>query len=167
MSPEEIGSLLRVKREELGRTIADAASATKISSRFLLDMEKGEFRKLGERPYVIGFVKTYAKYLGLCEKNISEIIKSAHPEYEAPKLQIYKTPLSEQAVTSKIPNGVFRQGFEFLSYRLDRLLHGVRRTVLTSPLGSIGCSIWNCSEWNGQAKLLLRRVWARFRANFL
>ena len=167
MSPEEIGLLLQLTRENLGHSISDAASATKISSRFLMDMEKGEFRKLGERPYVIGFVKTYAKYLGLCEKNISEIIRRAYPEYEAPKLQIYKTPLSEQAVTSKIPNGVFRQGFEFLSYRLVRLLQGARRTVLTSPLGSIGCSIWNCSEWNGQAKRLLRRVWARFRANFL
>ena len=162
-----MGLLLQLTRENLGRSISDVASATKISSTFLLDMENGEFRKLGERPYVIGFVKTYAKYLGLCEKNISEIIRRAYPEYEAPKLQIYKTPLSEQAVTSKIPNGVFRQGFEFLSYRLVRLLQGVRRTVLTSPLGSIGCSIWNCSEWNGQAKLLLRRVWARFRANFL
>ena len=123
MSPEEIGLLLQLTRENLGRSISDVASATKISSTFLLDMEKGEFRKLGERPYVIGFVKTYAKYLGLCEKNISEIIMRAYPEYEAPKLQIYKTPLSEQAVTSKIPNGVFRQGFKFLSYRLDRLLH--------------------------------------------
>ena len=53
-------------------------------------MEKGEFRKLGERPYVIGFVKTYAKYLGLCEKNISEMVRKNHPEYEASKFQIYK-----------------------------------------------------------------------------
>jgi len=53
-------------------------------------MEKGEFRKLGERPYVIGFVKTYAKYLGLCEKNISEMVRKNHPEFEASKFQIYK-----------------------------------------------------------------------------
>jgi len=53
-------------------------------------MEKGEFRKLGERPYVIGFVKTYAKYLGLCEKNISEMVRKNHPEYEASKFQNYK-----------------------------------------------------------------------------
>ncbi len=85
-----MGLLLQLTRENLGRSIADAASATKISSRFLLDMEKGEFRKLGERPYVIGFVKTYAKYLGLCEKNISEMVRKNHPEYEASKFQIYK-----------------------------------------------------------------------------
>ena len=91
MSPEEIGSLLRITREELGRTIADAASATKISRRFLLDMEKGEFSKLGEKVYVMGFTKTYAKYLGLCEKNISEMVRKNHSEYEDSKLQIYKT----------------------------------------------------------------------------
>jgi cytoskeletal protein RodZ len=91
VSPEEIGSLLRITREELGRTIADAASATKISSIFLFDMEKGEFRKLGERPYVIGFVKTYAKYLGLCEKSFSEMVRKNHSEMEEFNLQMYKT----------------------------------------------------------------------------
>ena len=91
MSPEEIGSLLRVKREELGRTIADAASATKISSRFLLNMEKGEFSKLGEKIYVIGFTKTYAKYLGLCEKSFSEMVRKNHSEMEEFNLQMYKT----------------------------------------------------------------------------
>ena len=53
-------------------------------------MENGEFRKLGERPYAIGFVKTYTKYLGLYEKNISEMVRKNHPEYEASKFQIYK-----------------------------------------------------------------------------
>jgi len=91
VSPEEIGSLLRVKREELGRTIADAASATKISSRFLLNMEKGEFSKLGEKIYVIGFTKTYAKYLGLCEKSFSEMVRKNHSEMEEFNLQMYKT----------------------------------------------------------------------------
>ena len=90
MSPEEIGLLLQLTRENLGHSISDAASATKISSRFLFDMENGEFRKLGERPYAIGFVKTYAKYLGLYEKNISEMVRKNHPEYEASKFQIYK-----------------------------------------------------------------------------
>ena len=91
MSPEEIGSLLRVAREDLGRSLADAASVTKISKFFLSNMEKGEFSKLGERPYVMGFTKTYAKYLGLCEKNITEMVRKNHSEYEDSKLQIYKT----------------------------------------------------------------------------
>ena len=91
MSPEEIGSLLRVAREDLGRTIADAASVTKISKVFLSNMEKGEFSKLGEKVYVMGFTKTYAKYLGLCEINISEMVRKNHSEYEDSKLQMYKT----------------------------------------------------------------------------
>ena len=86
-----MGLLLQLTRENLGHSISDAASATKISSKFLLDMEKGEFSKLGERPYVMGFTKTYAKYLGLCEKNISEMVRKNHSEYEDSKLQIYKT----------------------------------------------------------------------------
>ena len=91
MSPEEIGSLLRVAREDLGRTIADAASVTKISKVFLLNMEKGEFSKLGEKVYVMGFTKTYAKYLGLCEKSFSEMVRKNHSEMEDFNLQMYKT----------------------------------------------------------------------------
>ena len=91
MSPEEIGSLLRVAREDLGRTIADAASVTKISKVFLSNMEKGEFSKLGEKIYVIGFTKTYAKYVGLCEKSFSEMVRKNHSEMEDFNLQMYKT----------------------------------------------------------------------------
>ncbi len=83
--------LLQLTRENLGRSIADAASATKISSRFLLNMEKGEFSKLGEKIYVIGFTKTYAKYLGLCEKSFSEMVRNNHSEREDFNLQMYKT----------------------------------------------------------------------------
>ena len=89
VSPEEIGSLLRVAREDLGRTLADAASVTKITKTNLSNMEKGEFFKLGGKPYVIGFTKAYAKYLGLCEKNVSEMARRTNTEYEAPKLQMY------------------------------------------------------------------------------
>jgi cytoskeletal protein RodZ len=53
-------------------------------------MERGELRKLGERPYAIGFVKTYAKYLGLCEKSFSEMVKKNYPEYEDYRFQNYK-----------------------------------------------------------------------------
>ena len=86
-----MGLLLQLTRENLGRTIPDAASATKISSRFLLNMEKGEFSKLGEKIYVIGFTKTYAKYLGLCEKSFSEMVRKNHSEMEEFNLQMYKT----------------------------------------------------------------------------
>jgi cytoskeletal protein RodZ len=91
VSPEEIGSLLRVAREDLGRTIADAASVTKITKTNLSNMEKGEFSKLPGKPYVIGFTKTYAKYLGLCENNLSEMVRKTHTEYDDSNLQIYKT----------------------------------------------------------------------------
>ena len=54
-------------------------------------MEKGEFSKLGEKVYVMGFTKTYAKYLGLCEKSFSEMVRKNHSEIEGFNLQMYKT----------------------------------------------------------------------------
>ena len=54
-------------------------------------MEKGEFSKLGEKVYVMGFTKTYAKYLGLCEKSFSEMVRKNHSEIEGFNLQMYNT----------------------------------------------------------------------------
>jgi cytoskeleton protein RodZ len=83
MKPDEIGSLLRVAREDRGLTIADAASVTKISKYHLSNMEKGEFSVLGARPYAIGYMKTYAKYLGLCEKHFCEMLREEYPQFKS------------------------------------------------------------------------------------
>lgn len=82
MNPNDIGSLLRIAREERGRSIADAASVTKISKYILLSMENGEFSKLGQRPYAIGHIKAYAKYLGLCEERFCEMLREQYPEFK-------------------------------------------------------------------------------------
>ena len=79
MKPDEIGLLLKVAREDCGRSLADAASVTKISKCYLLNMEKGDFSALGARPYAIGYIKTYAKYLGLDDKHFSEMLRDQYP----------------------------------------------------------------------------------------
>ena len=60
-----VGEQLRVAREAQGFTIADVAERTRIPSRHLTMIESGELDELPAPTYSVGFVKTYARLLGL------------------------------------------------------------------------------------------------------
>jgi len=63
-----IGDKFREERESKKLTIGEVAKATKIKAEFIDVIEKGEYEKLPSPAYANGFVKNYAKYLGLDEE---------------------------------------------------------------------------------------------------
>jgi cytoskeleton protein RodZ len=60
-----IGDSLRTARRQQGRSLADAASATRVRESYLAALEEEEFASLGGDVYVKGFVRSYARFLGL------------------------------------------------------------------------------------------------------
>ena len=62
---ESIGERLKHKREELGLTVEAAAEATKFRPELIRDVEEGRAGLFGARVYQEGFVRTYARFLGL------------------------------------------------------------------------------------------------------
>ena len=60
-----IGRILKERREELGRSLQDAADATRIRKTYLESLEDNRFSDLPGRTYVMGFIRVYAAYLGL------------------------------------------------------------------------------------------------------
>lgn len=60
-----IGDVLRARRVELGRDLADIAHQTRVPLRHLTAIEEGKHDTLPALPYTIGFVKSYARLLGL------------------------------------------------------------------------------------------------------
>lgn len=61
----EIGNFLKHKREELDLTTLDVANSIKIRRELVEAIESGAYDKFPGRVYSIGFVRTYATYLGL------------------------------------------------------------------------------------------------------
>jgi len=61
----EAGWYLQYERERRGETLADAAIETKIKARYLHALELGALDQIPGWPYVIGYVRSYAKFLGL------------------------------------------------------------------------------------------------------
>ena len=61
----EIGSSLREARVRRGLDFAQVEAATKIRGRYLQALEHEQFDTLPAEPYIKGFLRTYADYLGL------------------------------------------------------------------------------------------------------
>jgi len=64
-SPGSIGERLRQRRESLGRSLKDVENATKIRVRYLEALERDDMAALPAEVYALGFLRSYARYLGL------------------------------------------------------------------------------------------------------
>jgi cytoskeletal protein RodZ len=60
-----IGEALRSAREAQGKSVEDAAAATRIRSSYLEALEQERFDQLGGNVYAKGFLRSYARYLGI------------------------------------------------------------------------------------------------------
>ena len=68
MAPSDLPSLgqyLRQERERRGITIEQVASATKIGIKTLHALEEDRYSELPARPFIRGFVTSYARFIGL------------------------------------------------------------------------------------------------------
>jgi len=66
---ETVGDFLRQVRETKGLTLDEVASKTRIHPEFLKALEEGNFAKLPEQVFAKGFVRSYARSLGLDEED--------------------------------------------------------------------------------------------------
>ena len=64
-SAQNLGSELQSKRKQLGYSLKDVAEHTRIRKVYLESMEQGQFEALPGQAYVTGFVRVYARHLGL------------------------------------------------------------------------------------------------------
>ncbi len=62
---EDLSRMLREAREAKGVTMAQAELATRVRGKYLRGIEAGDWDHLPEPLYVRGFIRSYARYLGL------------------------------------------------------------------------------------------------------
>lgn len=74
------GERLHEERIKKGLTIDEVAKATKIRPAFLEYIEKGEYKKLPSTTYAHGFVRNYARFLGLPERELLALFNREYDE---------------------------------------------------------------------------------------
>lgn len=73
---EGVGARLRNARALAGLSRADIAARTKIAERHLQAIEEGRLADLASRTYAVGFSRTYARAVGLNEKEIADAVRA-------------------------------------------------------------------------------------------
>ncbi|MGQ0668000.1 MAG: RodZ domain-containing protein [Nitrospiraceae bacterium] len=80
---ESVGEFFKQVRETKGLTVDEVAAKTRIRSDFVKALEDGNFAKLPDQVFARGFVRSYARSLGLDEEDaIHRFIQSAGAYYE-------------------------------------------------------------------------------------
>lgn len=80
---ESVGEFFRQVRETKGLTVDEVASKTRIRADFVKALEEGNFAKLPDQVFARGFVRSYARSLGLDEEDaIHRFAQSAGAFYE-------------------------------------------------------------------------------------
>ncbi len=120
-----LGEKLRQAREERGFTISEVAEQTRISSLYLESIENDDYRILPGGIFNKGFVKSYAKFVGINEGealvDYAEIISQTTTDDE---LKLYKPEVltDDRSMSSMLPTiilavvilGIMTAGILFL-----------------------------------------------------
>jgi cytoskeleton protein RodZ len=70
------GEALAAKRGERGLTIQQAAAATRIQADYLKALEAGDLERLPAPVYAKGYLRTYARYLGLDPEPLAAMLRT-------------------------------------------------------------------------------------------
>ncbi|MBI4097866.1 MAG: helix-turn-helix domain-containing protein [Candidatus Levybacteria bacterium] len=101
-----IGAEFREERKRQNLSLEEVALATKIKVDFLSAIENGDYKKLPGASYAHGFVRNYAKFLGLpVEKSLA----------------IFRREFDEKKSIEILPRGLINQGeFSLPKFRIGR-----------------------------------------------
>jgi cytoskeleton protein RodZ len=85
-----IGDTLRAARRQQGRTLADAAAETRVRESYLAALEEEEFSAVGGDVYVKGFLRSYARYLGVDPDPLLERFRTEYARSEDQTTIVYQ-----------------------------------------------------------------------------
>jgi cytoskeleton protein RodZ len=93
-----IGSLLRRRREELGLDLETVGAVLRIKPVYLAALEQGRAQDLPGAAYALGFIRSYADYLGLDSERVLDAYKAESSEVQARPDLALPMPLGERSI---------------------------------------------------------------------
>lgn len=131
---DSLGSYLRQERERQQVSLQDIAAATKIQLKFLEALESDAYDQLPAAPFVIGFLRAYARYMALDSEMVLTTYRSLHRTPEPPDLVRRPTPTPSPQRGHLTRLGVFLVVFGLIT---GLVVHELRRGQQTrSPVAS-------------------------------
>jgi cytoskeleton protein RodZ len=75
----DVGAALRAARESVGMSLAEISEITRVRERHLAAIEAGAIDQLPSRPFTVGYVRAYAKALGIDADATAARFRAEHP----------------------------------------------------------------------------------------
>jgi len=91
----KLGDLLRTKRKEKGLTLSQVSENTRIPQKQLKALENGDYDAFASEVYLKGFLKNYAKFLGIDTQKALAIYRRESKLHKEGTLQEAQRPLTE------------------------------------------------------------------------
>lgn len=91
-SVTKVGTLLKNVRLEKGLKLVDIAKTLCIRKQYLEAIEDNNYNEIPAFPYGIGFIRSYANFLGLNSENITELYKEETAVEDSPKIIVNEDP---------------------------------------------------------------------------
>jgi len=154
-----LGELLRGERATLGKSCLDVQNDLKIKVQYIKAIEKCDIRSLENKSFIAGYVRTYAKYLGLDPDYvydrfgkesgfISSDLNSFRPEKKRKKEKISASPINSNFLSlSKFSDNKFKISLTG-NFIIKKLL----------PLCSLFLILFGVSYWTMQIILDIQRL---------
>lgn len=96
-----VGQLLRTRRIERGLSIGDIAAETRISARYLSALEDDQHEVLPPLTFSLGFVKNYAKALGLSSELVGNQFKAETSRFGVAEQAHFPEPMGDSKIPSR------------------------------------------------------------------
>ena len=92
VSATKVGTLLKNMRLEKGLKVVDIAKRLCIRKQYLEAIEDNNYSEIPAFPYGVGFIRSYANFLGLNSENIVELYKEETSTKKVPVITISEVP---------------------------------------------------------------------------
>ncbi len=156
MENTTIGELLKSSREAQNLSLKEVSQKTKININILRHLEANRISELPYKTYVRGFVKTYAKLVGIADQDAISSLDFTYGDLSgseklfAPKIQEEDEEKAKKEETKDIQNNIK----SIVSSMIDkRVLYGIATIVLIVLIGKAVGSFFNQLS-NEQVKMV-------------
>ena len=103
---EDIGTILKSSRLKSKKTLEEISSELCIRRIYLIALEEGDYQTLEPIPYGVGYMRTYAKYLGLNPDRAVKLYKTASNIEEKPVIEEENIPEVNRSSWLHIGSGI-------------------------------------------------------------
>ncbi|MBA4750123.1 MAG: helix-turn-helix domain-containing protein [Alphaproteobacteria bacterium] len=140
-APLDIGSLLKQERIKQNKKIPAISRELRISEHYILALEDGNIAALPERVYTLGFVRTYALYLGLDASFVVDRFKkeslgleSSSKTYVLPEAYLPQKGPSRRVLRLSFLFGLLLiGGWLFYQFQSSKEMDGVGENEIETP----------------------------------